>query len=82
MNLGTKHNACNHLGLVYESIKYVQEAARICEIYIAKHLSKHYRLWKNVEHPFAIGYCPKLDVSPVLGLGEAFYYNRCKEVDY
>ena len=45
--------------------KYVKEAVRICEEYIAKHLSKSYKLPKRAENPFKNGYCPELDVSPV-----------------
>ena len=54
--------------------KYVQEAVRICKVYITKHLSKGYRLPKRADNPFESGYSPKLDVSPVLGSDEASYY--------
>ena len=29
---------------------------------------------KRAENPFSIGYCPELDVSPVLGPDETSYY--------
>ena len=54
--------------------KYVQEAVRICEEYVAKHPSKSYRLPKRTDSPFKSGYSPKLDVSPVLGSDEISYY--------
>ena len=34
---------------------------------------------KRVENPFFVGYCPELDVSPVLGPDEAFYYKTLKK---
>ena len=42
---------------------YVQEAVRIYEEHVAKHLSKVYRLPKRAKNPFTIGYCPNLEVS-------------------
>ena len=53
--------------------KYAHEAVRICEEYVAKHLSKDYRLPQRAENPFSICYCPELDVSSVLGPEEASY---------
>ena len=53
--------------------KYVQ-AVKICKEYVAKHLSKGYRLQKRANNPFESGYSPKQDVFPVLGPGEASYY--------
>ena len=60
--------------------KYVQEAVRICKVYVVKHLSKHYRLPKRVENPFAIGNCQKLDVSLVLEPDETSYFQSLIEV--
>ena len=54
--------------------KNVQEAVRICEEYIAKHLSKGYILLRRAENPFICGYCLELNMSPVLGHHEASYY--------
>ena len=39
-----------------------------------------YRLPKRVENPFTVGYCPKLDVPPVLGPDETSYYQALIEV--
>ena len=50
--------------------KYVQESVRICEEYISKLLSKGYHLPRRAENNFAIGLCPELDVSLVLGPDE------------
>ena len=70
-----------HLGLVSVSpSSYVKEAIRICEEYVAKHLSKGKRLPKWAENPFKYGYCPELDVSPVLGPDEASYYQSLRGV--
>ena len=33
-----------------------------------------YRLQKRAKNPFAMGYCPELDVSPILGPHDASYY--------
>ena len=52
--------------------KYSQEAVRICKEYVAKHI-KGYRLPKRAENPFFTGYCPKLDVSPVVGSYKSSY---------
>ena len=54
--------------------KYFWEAVRICKEYVAKHLSKECRLPKRADNPFEIIFYPELDVSPVLGPGEASYY--------
>ena len=51
--------------------KYVQEAARICEEYVAKHLNKGYKFPKRADKPFKIGYYPEIDVPSVLGQHEA-----------
>ena len=78
MYLGTKlkhmelHN--NIFAWTMSPSKYVQKAVRICEENIAKHLSKGYNLPKRAENPFESGYCPELDMSPVLRPDEAFYY--------
>ena len=53
--------------------KYVREAV-ICKEFVAKHLSKSYKLPRRAEDPFKIGYYPELDVSPVLGPVQASYY--------
>ena len=53
--------------------KYVQEAV-VCEEYVAKYLSKDYKLPRLADNPFQHGYCPELDVSPVLGPNEASCY--------
>ena len=53
--------------------KYVQEAVIICETYIAKDLSKGYKLQKREDNSFECGYDPDLDVSQVLGQDEASY---------
>ena len=47
--------------------KYVWEAVRICEEYVAKHLSKGSRLPKRAENPFTMDYHPELYESLVLG---------------
>ena len=54
--------------------KYVPEAVRICKEYVARHLSKEYRLPKRADNPFESHYSPKLDVSLVLGSEEASYH--------
>ena len=54
--------------------KYVQEALRICEEYVAKHLSKGYKMAKRAQNQFKSGYCPELDVSLVLGPDKTSYY--------
>ena len=54
--------------------KYVQEVVRIFEEYVAKCPNKGYRLPKRAENSFTMGYCPKLDVSQVLGPDEASFY--------
>ena len=54
--------------------KYVQEAGRMSEEYVVKHPSENYKLPKRAENPFAMFYCPELDVSPELGPEEAPYY--------
>ena len=46
--------------------KYVQEALRICKEYVAKHLSKDYKLPKRADNPFESVYCSKLDFSLAL----------------
>ena len=51
--------------------KFVWEAVRICVEYVTEHLSKGYTL-KEGKKPFAMGYCPDFDVSPVLGPEEAY----------
>ena len=75
MYLGTKINCMKlHNDIWAWSMspsKYVQEAVRICEEYVAKDLSKGYKLPKKADNPFKSGYCPELDVSPVLGPNEA-----------
>ena len=53
--------------------KYVQEAVRICESYVAKHLSKVNKLLIRADNPFKSGCCPELDVFPVLELDEVSY---------
>ena len=42
--------------------------------YVAKHVSKGYKLPKRAKNPIESGYCPELDVSPCLGPDEASYY--------
>ena len=54
--------------------KHVWEAVRICKEYVARHLSKGYRLPKRADNPFKSDYCPELDVSPILGPDEESYY--------
>ena len=54
--------------------RYVQEAVRICKEYVAKHLSKSYRLPKRADNPFKSSCCPELDVSLVLEPDEASLY--------
>ena len=58
---------------------YVQ-AVRICKEYIAKHLSKSYKLLKRADNPFKSGYCHEMNVSLLLGPGEASYYQSLIEV--
>ena len=48
----------------------VQETARICEEYVAKQLSKGYKLPKRADNQFESDYCPELNVSPVMGPDE------------
>ena len=59
--------------MVCKSIKYVQEAFRICKEYVAKHRNTDYILPKTADNPFSIGYCIALDVSPELGADLASY---------
>ena len=78
MYLGTKLK-CMQLqngiwALFMSPSKYVLEAVRICKEYIARHLSKEYRLWKRADNPFEYGYYSELDASPVLGQEEASHY--------
>ena len=54
--------------------KYVKEAVRICEVYIAKHWNMGYQLLRRAENQFENGYCPELDVSLALKPDEASYY--------
>ena len=54
--------------------KHVQEAVRICDEHVAKHLSRGYECPKRAGNPFKTGYSPELDVSPVLGPDEVSYY--------
>ena len=42
--------------------------------YVAKLLSKGFILSKRADNTYERGYCPKLDVSPVLGPDKASYY--------
>ena len=78
MHLGTKLKCLQlHNGIWAWSMspsKYVWVAVRICKEYVARHLSKGYRLPKREENPFESGCSPKLDVSPVLGPEGASYY--------
>ena len=78
MYLGTKLKCMQlHNGIWALSMspsKYVQEAVRICEEYVARHLSKGYRLPTRADNAFESDYFPKLDMSPVLGPDEASYY--------
>ena len=71
MYLGTKLKYMqlhNNIWAWYMSpSKYVHKAIRICEEYVAKHLSKGYELPKRANNPFKSGYCPDLDVSLLLG---------------
>ena len=67
-------------GLGLAPFKYVQEAVRICKDYVARHLSKKYRLPKRADNPFESGYSTELDVSPVLGPEKASYYQSLIEV--
>ena len=45
---------------------YVQETVRICEEYVAKHLTKGYKLPRRAVNPFKCGHCLELDVFLVL----------------
>ena len=54
--------------------KDVQEAVRIGKEYLARHLSKGYRLPKRADNLFESGYSPKLDLPLVLGPYEASYF--------
>ena len=54
--------------------KCVQEEVSICKEYVAKHLSKGYKLPKKADNPFEKGYSPYSDLSPVLEPDEAYYY--------
>ena len=68
------------MGMVINPSKYCQEAVRICEEYVVKHLTKVYRLSEKAENPFPMGYYPEFDVSPVLWPDEASCYQFLKEV--
>ena len=46
---------------------YTLEAVRICKDYIARHLSKCYRLQNGAENTFSMWYCSELDVFLILG---------------
>ena len=78
MYLGTKLKCMQlHNGIWAWSMsqsKHVHEAVRICEEYVAKHLSKGYKLQERAENPFKSSYCPKLDVSLGLEPDGASYY--------
>ena len=52
---------------------YIKEAVRICNEYVAKHLSKDYKLPKRADNPSKIYYWHELNVSPILGPDEASY---------
>ena len=60
--------------MVYDSIQDVQEGVRICKEYIAKHLSKGYRLAQKEENPFSTVYSPEMDMFLALRPTEASYY--------
>ena len=47
---------------------------KICNEYVAKHLSKGYKLQKRAGNLLKSGHSPDLDVSLVLGPDEASYY--------
>ena len=70
MYLGTKLKHMQlHNGIWAWSIspsKYAGKALRICKEYIAKHLSKGYKLPKRADNPLKNSYHPESDVSPVL----------------
>ena len=57
-----------------------QEAVRICEEYVAKYLSKGYKLPKRADNLFESGHCPELDESLVLRPDKASYYQSLIEV--
>ena len=54
---------------------YIQEAVRMCENYVAEHLSKGYKLPMWEENPFDIGNSPELHMFTVLGPDERSYYH-------
>ena len=59
MYSGMKLNMQLHKGIWDWSMgpsKYVQEAARLCEEYVSRHLSKGDRLPKRADNPFDSGY--------------------------
>ena len=69
MYLGTKLKCMQlHTGIWAWSMSpsmYVQKAVSIYDV--AKYLSKGYNFPRMADNPFAIGYCPKFDVSSILG---------------
>ena len=54
--------------------KYVEKAVRIGKEYVAKKLTKGYKLPKKADNPCENGYFPKWDVSQILVPDEASYY--------
>ena len=54
--------------MVNESLQVCLRKRKNFEEYVAKHLSKGYRLPKRAKNPFAIGCCPELCV-PSIGTG-------------
>ena len=60
-----------HLSMLNESIQVCPRSSKNLEEYVAKHLSKGYRLPKRADNPFVMGYCPGLDMALVLGPDEA-----------
>ena len=54
--------------------KYVQEAVRNCQKYLKENLSDEYELIANAPNPFPLGNEPCMDVSPLLSIDEASYF--------
>ena len=55
-------------------IKYVQEAARNCTVYLLSTYGDKYRVPKKAENPCKMGYDPELGTSPELDPEAASYY--------
>ena len=55
-------------------VKYAQEVIRNCTVHLAANYGGRFKLPKEIENPFKMGYNPELDTSPELDPDTAFSY--------